>query len=221
MRKLDEIIIHCSATPEGRDDKFEDVEAWHLAKGWKPGSGYHFVIELDGTVRKGRPLSQPGAHVKGRNKTTIGICYIGGMTADMTAAKDTRTPAQRTALRLLLLDLGTKYGITKISGHNQYANKACPSFNAGEEYKDLLSMGSRHQEKDPSDLRKSRTLTGAGAAACGTVGAQLTDAATQIEAFTDFSDLVKWAFIALTVGGILLTVYARLDDAGLFTREKK
>lgn len=128
MRPLNEIIIHCSATPEGKHFTASDIDRWHRERGWT-GIGYHYVVLLDGTVEVGRPLSKIGAHVSGRNTGTIGICYIGGVATDGKKAKDTRTPAQKEALLKLSKQLIWDYpSIKKVSGHNEYASKACPSF---------------------------------------------------------------------------------------------
>lgn len=127
-RPISEIIIHCAATPEGRDDTVADIRSWHKARGWTD-IGYHYVVYRDGRVMLGRPVGQVGAHVAGHNTGTIGICYIGGCTADMKHAKDTRTAAQRASLLWLTQQLiATHPGIRKVSGHSEYANKACPAF---------------------------------------------------------------------------------------------
>lgn len=129
MRAIDEIIIHCSATAEGKDFKAADIRRWHVqGNGWQD-IGYHFVIDLDGTVEVGRPVSKQGAHCSGHNKTTIGICYVGGCAADGKTPKDTRTEAQRRSLRGLVTVLRSCFPtIRKVSGHREYANKDCPSF---------------------------------------------------------------------------------------------
>ncbi len=128
MRPINELIIHCSATPEGKHFTVEDIRSWHKAQGWSD-IGYHFVVYLDGSVHAGRPVEKVGAHVSGRNTGTIGICYIGGVAKDGKTPKDTRTPAQKEALLKLCKDLIGKYTLVKkVSGHNQYAKKACPSF---------------------------------------------------------------------------------------------
>lgn len=137
MRKINRLIIHCSATPEGRDDKMEDIRRWHMDKvngnGWDD-IGYHFVIELDGAVRAGRPLEKIGAHTSGYNTDSIGICYVGGMTKDMKKPKDTRTDAQKESLRRLVLELLQQFPDAKVFGHNDFnPGKACPSFNVHEE----------------------------------------------------------------------------------------
>ena len=128
MRKITEIIIHCSATPEGRDVSVETIRQWHRQRGFRD-IGYHYVIYRDGSIHTGRQENQQGAHCTGHNAYSIGICYIGGMERDMSDPKDTRTPAQRQALADLCRELKQKYPSASIHGHNEYANKACPSFN--------------------------------------------------------------------------------------------
>ena len=138
MRNLTEIIVHCTATPEGREVTQQDLYRWHVVdRGWSD-IGYHYLIQLDGTVVPCRPMGKDGAHVKGHNKGTVGVSYAGGVDASG-KAKDTRTSAQKRALTDLLMDLLVKYpSITKISGHRDYAAKACPSFDATKEYAPLL-----------------------------------------------------------------------------------
>lgn len=135
MRNIDKIIIHCSATPEGRQTTIEEIKQWHLQRGWND-IGYHYVIYLDGTIHKGRPESVVGAHCSGYNKNSIGICYIGGCDKNM-QPKDTRTEGQKRALLEILKRLKRDYPNATLHGHNEFANKACPSFNVKEEYKNL------------------------------------------------------------------------------------
>ena len=127
-RPIDEIIIHCTATPEGRDVSVETIRGWHKANGWKD-IGYHWVVTIDGVARPGRPEAQVGSHVAGHNQRTLGVVYVGGVAPDGRTAKDTRTPAQRAGLMAICRALIARYPtIRKVSGHNQYAAKACPSF---------------------------------------------------------------------------------------------
>ena len=128
MRKITKIIVHCSATPEGRDYTVTDIDRWHRERGFKC-IGYHYVIYRDGSIHAGRSEAEKGAHCTGHNSDSIGICYIGGMTADNKVAKDTRTPAQRKALRELVAKLQAKYPGATLHGHREFAAKACPSFN--------------------------------------------------------------------------------------------
>lgn len=128
MRKIDEIIIHCTATEEGKDFTVEDVRRWHVqGNGWKD-IGYHYLIYRDGSIHPGRPIDQVGAHTSGHNATSIGVCYVGGLAADRKTPKDTRTPQQKAALIDLVRSLMLVFGVRKVSGHREYANKACPSF---------------------------------------------------------------------------------------------
>ncbi len=132
MRSISKIIIHCSATPEGKDYTVQQIDQWHRQRGFRC-IGYHFVIYRDGSVHEGRPIEQVGAHCKGYNANSIGICYIGGCAADGKTPKDTRTEAQRAALVALVRELKAKYPSATVHGHNEFANKACPSFNVPKE----------------------------------------------------------------------------------------
>lgn len=135
-RKINEIIVHCTATAEGKDFKVSDIDKWHRAKGWD-GIGYHQVVYLDGSVHPGRQMDKVGAHCLGHNQNSIGVVYVGGVASDGKTPKDTRTPEQKAALRKLLTDLKRKYPGATIHGHRDFANKACPSFDATSEYKDI------------------------------------------------------------------------------------
>jgi N-acetylmuramoyl-L-alanine amidase len=127
-RRIEEIIIHCTATPEGRDVSVDTIRGWHLANGWKD-IGYHWVVMLDGSVEPGRPEAQIGSHVAGHNTGTLGVVYVGGVAADGKTPKDTRTDAQKAALMATVKALIAKYPtIKKVTGHREYAAKACPSF---------------------------------------------------------------------------------------------
>ena len=133
MRKIEKIILHCAATPEGRDIKTETIKSWHIkGNGWSD-IGYHFVIELDGSVQDGRPMHRSGAHTKGHNSTSIGICYVGGMDKNK-KAKDTRNEVQRKAMDELIQSLMEEYPKATIHGHNEFSAKACPSFDVQKEY---------------------------------------------------------------------------------------
>lgn len=136
MRKINEIIVHCAATREGRDFTVEDITRWHKARGFAT-IGYHYVIYRDGSIHEGRPLEQIGAHCVGHNKHSIGICYIGGCASDGKTPKDTRTPEQKEALLSLLRRLKARFPNATIHGHRDFAAKACPSYDAFREYRQL------------------------------------------------------------------------------------
>lgn len=128
MRKIDKIILHCAATPEGKDYTVAQIDQWHRARGFK-GIGYHYVVYRDGSVHAGRSVEKAGAHCTGQNANSIGVCYIGGCAVDGKTPKDTRTAAQRAALEKLVKELLRQYSGATVHGHNEFANKACPSFN--------------------------------------------------------------------------------------------
>ena len=132
MRHIKEIIVHCSATREDMDFHASDIDRWHKQRGWK-GIGYHYVIDLDGTIETGRDTSQIGAHCTGHNRHSIGICYIGGLDEYGNPA-DTRTPAQKAAMARLIHELRSRYPGSVVYGHRDFAAKACPCFDARAEY---------------------------------------------------------------------------------------
>ncbi len=136
MRKINEIIVHCTATAEGKNFHAADIDRWHKQKGWS-GIGYHYVVDLDGTVEPGREESKVGAHCTGHNTNSIGVVYVGGVATDGKTAKDTRTPLQKAALVKLLTELKHRYPNAAIHGHRDFAAKACPSFDATAEYKNI------------------------------------------------------------------------------------
>ena len=125
---IKEIILHCSATVEGKPFTVADIDRFHKANGWSM-VGYNYVICLDGTIQEGRPLTMKGAHTAGHNSNSIGICYIGGVDKH-NKPKDTRTEEQKKALCDLVYSLLDKYHLTidNIHCHYEFANKACPSF---------------------------------------------------------------------------------------------
>lgn len=135
-RVITEIIVHCSATPAGKDYTVEDITKWHKQRGFST-IGYHYVIYRDGSIHEGRDIDVSGAHCTGHNANSIGVCYIGGVGTDGKTPKDTRTKAQKEALENLLKMLRATYPNAKIHSHRDFANKACPSFDATNEYKNI------------------------------------------------------------------------------------
>ena len=163
-RHIDEIIIHCSATKEGKPCSADQINVSHKArkfssyadsKGRTRYIGYHFIIHLDGTIEACRPINKIGCHASGHNTRSIGICYIGGLDARDTNGKmikDTRTPAQKASLNSLIKELKGEYPtINRVIGHRDTSPdlngngiiepyefiKGCPCFDAIPEYKDL------------------------------------------------------------------------------------
>ena len=138
MREINRIILHCSATPEGRDVSTETIRNWHmLDRGWSD-IGYHFVVLLDGTIEAGRPLDKAGAHCKGHNADSIGVCYIGGTDADGNP-KDTMDGCQEAAIKELIYSLRMVWDKhLTLHGHNEFSDKACPSFKVSEKFPNHL-----------------------------------------------------------------------------------
>lgn len=136
MRTITLIIVHCSANKADSVLRMADIDRYHRSLGWK-GCGYHYVIPTDGTVETGRDEAEVGAHCKNHNSHSIGVCYIGGLSAEG-KPEDTRTKAQRITLRKLLEALHRKYPRALIVGHRDLdPRKACPCFDAVGEYADL------------------------------------------------------------------------------------
>ena len=136
MRKITEIIVHTTATRaswmEGNatSAKVAEIRRWHVKdNGWSD-IGYHLLIDRDGTIASGRPIERDGAHTKGRNTGTIGVALIGGHGgAETDQFSDHYTAAQEASLVTLINDLNRRFGKLALSGHNQWAAKACPCFN--------------------------------------------------------------------------------------------
>ena len=135
-RTIKELIVHCSATPEGKDYSVDTIRQWHLQRGFSD-IGYHYVIYRDGSIHIGRDESIIGAHCTGHNTNSIGVCYIGGCASDGKTPKDTRTTEQKQSLVKLLKELKTKYPQASIHGHRDFSSKACPSFDATKEYSSI------------------------------------------------------------------------------------
>lgn len=149
MREIKYIVLHCSATKEGKNIGAQDIDRWHRQRGFRK-IGYHFVILLDGSICRGRDITEIGAHVAGSNAQSIGICYVGGLDA-AGKPKDTRTEQQKAAMFYLLQRLREQFPQAQILGHRDFSPdrngdgiiepqewiKACPCFDAIDEYKNL------------------------------------------------------------------------------------
>jgi len=133
MRKsTDYIIIHCAATPPSMDIGFREIDQWHRARGFLM-CGYHFIITREGTVQTGRPLMDPGAHARGYNNRSIGICLVGGVSEeDLKVPEDNFTFEQYDSLRVLHKMLSSQFEGASWIGHNEVSSKECPSFDVQE-----------------------------------------------------------------------------------------
>lgn len=160
---IDAIVIHCSATREGQVVKAPDIDKWHRERGFAM-IGYNYVIDLDGTIETGRPLTMDGAHCntaglsgKAYNKHSIGICYVGGLDKRGNA-KDTRTWRQKRAMVKLVYELLSKYpNIKEVIGHRDASPdknkdgkitknewiKQCPCFDVRAEFPTAIIIAKR------------------------------------------------------------------------------
>lgn len=151
MRKIKDGVFHCTATKEGVFVDAKDIDQWHKKRGWS-GIGYHLVVLLDGTVEVGRPVEKQGAHVKGHNRNSIGVVYVGGLDKNM-VPKDTRTPEQKKSLECIAENLLLTYPGITLKGHRDYSEdknkngviepfewiKVCPCYDVESEYKELCN----------------------------------------------------------------------------------
>lgn len=127
MRVINLIVVHCSATPASMDIGVEEIRRWHVdGNGWSD-IGYHYVIRRDGAVELGRPVDKMGAHAKGYNGASLGVCMIGGLNDDGDPDANF-TAAQYDALELVYRALAQSHPITDTVGHRDISSKSCPCF---------------------------------------------------------------------------------------------
>jgi hypothetical protein len=127
MRVIRRIIVHCSATGPDQDIGAREIRDWHVrGMGWAD-IGYHSVIRRDGNLEPGRPLERPGAHVAGHNADSVGICLVGGLSPEG-RPEDNFTAGQKRTLERAVRDLLALFPSATLHGHNEFAAKACPSF---------------------------------------------------------------------------------------------
>jgi len=119
MRKIDEIIIHCSDSDIKAHDDIRVIRDWHVnERGWSD-VGYHYFIRKDGTIQKGRSWDTVGAHCKGHNRRSLGVCLSG---------RHKFTPRQFKALEHVLERIWAKFPAIPVYGHYEFSNKSCPNF---------------------------------------------------------------------------------------------
>lgn len=132
MRSIKKIVVHCSATPDGLDEGFKEINQYHLSRGWKSpsgiGCGYHFLIRRDGTVEVGRMVNEIGAHVQWANADSIGVCLIG--THEF-------VPEQIKSLKRVVNGLLEEFPGTTVHEHREFPSaiaqgKTCPNINVKE-----------------------------------------------------------------------------------------
>jgi len=137
MREINRVILHCTATKEGQDISLETIRGWHVVgNGWQD-IGYHYVILLNGDIALGRNLFTQGSHTRGENEDSIGVAYVGGLD-EKGKPKDTMSLYQDIAFMRLFESLSVTFGKLDLHGHNEFSNKACPSFDVQSKYKFLI-----------------------------------------------------------------------------------
>jgi N-acetylmuramoyl-L-alanine amidase len=203
MRQIDTLFIHCAATRpdwmqgESVEAKKAEIDRWHRDRGFD-GFGYHYLIDRDGKVAQGRPLSRAGAHVRGHNAKSIGICLVGGFGSDAgdKFAKN-YTPAQEMALRALIDTMQDEFPNTRVRGHNEVANKACPGFNVQEWIggKSAVVAQSAIKVSDRTSPAQSTTLRAAGAQ----IGTTLLAGGPVIGALDGTAQIVAIAMVGMVV----------------------
>jgi len=147
MREIKYIVVHCSATPPSLDIGADEIRKWHTEeRGWKD-IGYHFVIRRDGSVEKGREIGRSGAHVRGYNANSIGVCYVGGV-SESGKAEDNRTADQSRVLFATVSSLKKRWPKAEVLGHRDFPDvrKACPCFDVKQWYKDSCNTEKKAQE---------------------------------------------------------------------------
>ncbi|MFT6772301.1 MAG: N-acetylmuramoyl-L-alanine amidase [Paracoccaceae bacterium] len=158
MRRITEIILHCAASRPDQDIGAAEIDAWHHARGWS-GIGYHWVIRREGTIEAGRSEAQMGAHVRGRNQGTIGVCLAGGFGSSADdAPEDHFTLEQLRALAGLLRDLRRRYPGASVTGHNAYAAKACPGFRVPLHLARIMRLDPVKDQPAPQRIEDVRAL---------------------------------------------------------------
>ncbi|MQB00681.1 MAG: lysozyme [Actinobacteria bacterium] len=139
--KTDLIVVHCAATPSNMDIGADEIRRWHKEKGWLD-IGYHYVIRRNGKIEEGRHVLAQGAHVRGYNDHSVGICLVGGVDANnKRKAKDNFTVDQWISLGWLLAAMHGMFPDAKIVGHRDLdPHKACPSFDVKERLAGILRL---------------------------------------------------------------------------------
>lgn len=196
-RQIKEVIVHCAATrsmwmaDQPIEAKVAEIRKWHKERGWSD-IGYHWVVDRDGSVMAGRDEARQGAHCKGKNKHSIGVCLIGGHGSSSTDQfLDNFTAAQDTALGALLFKIKKRHPTAvKISGHNEYSNKACPGFNV------RAWLERRQQTKKPRTKPVQSTTVQASATQ---IAAGAGTAVTAVSALSGTAQLVALGFAGVIV----------------------
>jgi len=129
------------------------IRDWHVKGNRWADIGYHAVIRRNGELESGRPMSRAGAHVAGHNADSIGICLVGGVAADRRTPENNFTPEQMATLERVVKDLLRRYPGATVHGHNEFAAKACPSFDVQAWWASVLSPSVSEQSSPTAAAR--------------------------------------------------------------------
>ena len=153
LKSVDFIVIHSSATPETMDIGLEEIRRWHRQRGFLD-VGYHYIIRRDGTIETGRPNTAPGAHARGFNHISLGICMVGGTESNIKKPEANFTHAQWDALGSLVADLHEMHPNAEVLGHRDLpkVNKDCPSFDAPEWWAAYLERNNEQQSRTTGEI---------------------------------------------------------------------
>ena len=211
MRPINEIIIHCTDTTpnwwadKSAQEKVDEVRRWHTTspRNWSD-IGYHYLIDRNGQVVEGRPIERIGAHVKGHNTGTIGISLFGGHGSSAgDKFEDNFTEDQEQSLKRLIVDLRNRFpDINKITGHNQYAAKACPGFSvpAWLDRKPVQNMRAPVSSTERTSPTQSRTVQASVVAAGSAAGS----AVTALSALDSTAQYIVLGFAGI---GVLMAIW--------------
>jgi hypothetical protein len=230
MRAITEINVHCSDTlpnwlaSGGLDAQFKEIRRWHVIDNGWPEIAYHYVIGRDGNIKRGRPHKMVGSFEPRVNAKAIGICLIGGRKSSPTDPFEKHyTPEQDETLRKLIDRLQRDYpGIKKVTGHNDYANRACPGFKV-----QRWLAGQAPQRA----FTESGTAAGSGAAVAAGAGLGVVEVVQVVAASTEQvkatvaevqtakaevqaapADPLRWVLLAVIVVGAAYALYRRWVD---------
>ena len=160
-RSIETIIVHCAATPPSMNVGATIIRDWHVhERGWSD-IGYHYVIRRNGRVEEGRPVERPGAHAKGFNHNSIGVCWVGGVAENSSAPEDNRTAEQSASLFALLQELQARYPGAAVLGHRDLkgVKKACPSFDVRQWYTQACIDQKENQEEERANATEAQSTT--------------------------------------------------------------
>lgn len=204
MRKIKQIIVHCTATrPDWWEKKtvqeqVKEVDRWHRDRGFNNGVGYHYLIGRGGEVVQGRPIEMVGAHAKGNNSDSIGIALFGGFGSDADdLATEHFTPLQLAAAYDLVRRLQEQYSIKNenVIGHNRISSKSCPGFRVQKWLSGMKLSEATAKKPERTKPRQSKTVK----ASAATVAASAGTAVTSLSGMNETSQYIILAFAGLTV----------------------